>query len=110
MEAHLCWAGSRNGAVNGVVCALLDIERSDVANRTALSRGGMAVGDLRAAGVLAGISEMRRQMMTKLALPRGLTVLGRISPAPSSRTVLRDNVALDFDTNICSICSTFSVF
>ena len=55
MDAHLCWAGTRNAAANGAAADLAGLQTSDEANRTALSRGGMAAdGDLGAAGVRDG--------------------------------------------------------
>jgi hypothetical protein len=48
MDAHRCWAGSTKAAANGVAHVRDGEYMSDEANRTALSRGGMAVvGDIR---------------------------------------------------------------
>jgi hypothetical protein len=61
MEAHLCWAGRRNGATDAAVGALEHMDSRVDAVRTALSRGGMAVDGYPLVGdKLAGVERMRR--------------------------------------------------
>jgi hypothetical protein len=43
MDAHLCWAGTTNGAIDAAARVFGDIERSENARRVACNRGGMAV-------------------------------------------------------------------
>jgi hypothetical protein len=42
IEAHRCWAGTRNGAIEAVAAgALCEMDRSEKARRAACNRGGM---------------------------------------------------------------------
>lgn len=61
MDAHLCWAGQRNGVIDAAVGALEHTDSRFEAARTALSRGGMAVDGYPPVGNrLAGVERMRR--------------------------------------------------